>query len=460
MQRKRSLTGSISTCSLAGTLRRVSDSRFRLTAEEAYALSTEYGTPLYVVDEGGLRERIGRYRGALAALWPRCEVSFASKANSTLAVLKVAHDAGATIDVASRGELEAALRAGVPASHCHLHGNNKSLEELTFALEQGVSHVMIDHLGEIDMIATLPKEATKFVLRVAPGVDPKTHAKISTGQADTKFGFNLANGAAEEALLHARNKGIEIVGIHCHVGSQLMDGEAQENAAELLGTWLVEMSDKHGVSFDYLNVGGGLGVKYLDSDEPESIEDYVFRVMSRVRPVLEEAGMQPVIGMEPGRSLIAECGVTLYRVGVVKSVGTKTYVAVDGGLADNPRPVMYGARYQVELLRNSKWEYQTDGPGAMAFTREVGEGAVVTVAGRHCETDTLFPDVELSRIPEPGELLQVLTTGAYNSSMASNYNRFQRPATVLRRSNGEFALIQRPETYDEMFAREIIPEGL
>ena len=438
----------------------MSDSRFRLTPEAAILVSDEYGTPLYVVDELGLRDRVRRYRHAMAALWPRFEVSFASKANSTLALLKIAHEAGATIDVASRGELEATLRAGVPANHCHLHGNNKSLEELKFALDNGVSHVMIDHLGEIDMIATLPRKATKFVLRVAPGVDPKTHAKISTGQADTKFGFNLANGSAEEALLYANSKGIQIVGIHCHVGSQLMDGEAQENAGELLGNWLVQMREKHSFELDYLNVGGGLGVKYLDEDEPESIEEYVFRVMSRLRPILDEAGIQPLIGMEPGRSLIAECGVTLYRVGVVKSVGSKTYVAVDGGLADNPRPVMYGAAYQVELLQDSTWEYHTDGPGAMAFTKEVSEGATVTVSGRHCETDTLFPDVELARMPKEGDLLQVLTTGAYNSSMASNYNRYQRPATVLRRSNGEFALIQRPETYDEMFAREIVPEGL
>lgn len=438
----------------------MADTRFRLTAEEALSLQREFGTPLYVIDESGFRERIQRYRAALNSLWQRYEVSFASKANSTLALLRIAAQEGATIDVASRGELEAALRAGVPARQCHLHGNNKSLEELRFALDQGVSHVMIDHLGEIDMIAGLRKGETKFVLRVAPGVDPKTHAKISTGQADTKFGFNLTNGAAEEALLYARSKGIQIVGIHCHVGSQLMDGEAQENAAELLGTWLVEMGAKHSARFDYLNVGGGLGVKYLDSDAPETIEEYVSRVISRVRPVLEMAGIEPLIGMEPGRSLIAECGVTLYTVGVVKRVGEKTYVAVDGGLADNPRPVMYGAEYQVELLRDSKWEYQTDGPGAMGFTREVGEGAVVTIAGRHCETDTLFVNVELSRLPVPGELIQVLSTGAYNSSMASNYNRFQRPATVLRRSNGDFALIQRPETYDEMFAREILPEGL
>ncbi|MEI7577415.1 MAG: diaminopimelate decarboxylase [Armatimonadota bacterium] len=436
------------------------DSRFRLSADSANDLAEKFGTPLYVLDEAGLRERVARYRHALAALYPRFEVSFASKANSTLSLLKIAHDAGATIDVASRGELEAALRAGVPAGHCHLHGNNKSISELTFALEQGVSHIMIDHLGEIDMLASLSKRETKFVLRAAPGVDPKTNAKISTGQADTKFGFNLANGSAEEALLYAQAKGIEIVGIHCHVGSQLMDGEAQENAGELLGNWLVQMRKKHGFELDYLNVGGGLGVKYLDCDEPETIEQYVSRVMSRLLPILEAAGIEPLIGMEPGRSLIAECGLTLYRVGVVKTVGEKTYVAVDGGLADNPRPVMYGARYQVELLRDSKWEYQTDGPGAMAFTREVGEGAVVTISGRHCETDTLFPNVELARMPKEGDLIQVLTTGAYNSSMASNYNRYQRPATVLKRTNGEFALIQRPETYDEMFAREIIPEGL
>ena len=424
------------------------------------SLGERFGTPLYVVDEAGFRERIQRYRAALSRFWERTELSFASKANSTLALLKIANDEGVTIDVASRGELEAAIRAGVPARRCHLHGNNKSLEEIRFALEQGVSHIMIDHLGEIDMIAGLPQGETQFVLRVAPGVDPKTHAKISTGQADTKFGFNLANGAAEEALLHATSKGIKIVGIHCHVGSQLMDGEAQENAGELLGAFLVEMRARLGFELEYLNVGGGLGVKYLESDTPESIESYVSRVMGKLVPMLREAGIEPVIGMEPGRSLIAECGVTLYRVGVVKSVGSKTYVAVDGGLADNPRPVMYGAVYEVELIRESAWEYQTDGPGAMGFTREVGEGVLVTISGRHCETDTLFPNVELSRMPVPGELIQVLTTGAYNSSMASNYNRFARPATVLRRPNGEFALIQRVETYDEMFAREIVPEGL
>jgi diaminopimelate decarboxylase len=438
----------------------VSDPRFSLATDEAFALVAQFGSPVYVVDELGFQNRIGRYGAALSAYWPRTEVSFASKANSTLALLRIADRVGATIDVASRGELEAALRAGVPASHCHLHGNNKSIDELAFALEAGVSHIMIDHLNEIDMIATCTRGETQFVLRVAPGVDPKTHAKISTGQSDTKFGFNLSNGAAEQALLHAQALGIKIVGIHCHVGSQLMDGEAQENAAELLGEWLIQMRARHGLELDYLNVGGGLGVRYLAFDSPETIEEYVDRVMGRLVPILKKAEITPLIGMEPGRSLIAECGVTIYRVGVVKSAGDKTYVSVNGGLADNPRPVMYGAKYQVELLRESAWEYQTDGPGAMSFTVDVSEGAVVTIAGRHCETDTLFENVELSRMPEPGDLIQVYTTGAYNSSMASNYNRFQRPATVLRRTNGEFALIQRPETYDEMFAREILPEGL
>lgn len=384
------------------------------------------------------------YREAAFAASPKAEVTYASKANSTLAVLRIAYSEGLKLDVASEGELRAALAAGAPASACHLHGNNKSEQELRFAIEQGVSHIVADNVPELDLIASLPGgKAMKIVLRLAPGVDPVTHAKISTGQDDTKFGFNIADGSAEAAVERCQALGLNLHGFHCHVGSQLTDPEAQRAAGETIAAFARAML-RHGVRAEYLNVGGGLGVRYTDADRPMPVEDYCRLVTQAVREALDGV-IDPVIAQEPGRSLVAESGVTLYRVGVVKevpspTVGRRTYACVDGGLSDNPRPALYGSRYTLDAFRR----------GDKTFT----------VSGKHCETDLLFPDVSLPSDLAVGDLVQVLTTGAYNSSMASNYNRFQRPATAMVRADGSFALVQRRETWDELLARESVPEGL
>jgi diaminopimelate decarboxylase len=298
------------------------------------------------------------------------------------------------------------------------------------------------------MLSGLDRGRTKFVIRLAPGVDPVTHAKISTGQADTKFGFNIADGSAEKATVQALRAGLDLIGYHCHVGSQLLDPEAQRSGGELIARFAVDMKERHRFDTQYLNVGGGLGVMYTDQDQPMSIDQYNSLIAEAVRGALQGSGLDPILGQEPGRSLVAESGVTLYRVGVVKTVpakeiGTRTYVAVDGGLSDNPRPVMYGSKYTVERVS----------PAAS------GEMKPVTVSGKHCETDKLF-DVQLPASTGPGDLLQVLATGAYNSSMASNYNRYPRPATALVREDGTHVLIQRRDSWDEMLAREILPEGL
>ncbi len=387
------------------------------------------------------------YKQAAEAAYPRAEVTYASKANSTLAILKMAHSEGLKLDVASEGELRAALAAGVPAADCHLHGNNKSAQELRFALEQGVSHVVADNLPELETIAMLPGgKATKIVLRLAPGVDPITHAKISTGQDDTKFGFNLADGSAERAVDRCLALGLNLIGFHCHVGSQLVDPEAQRAAGEAIGGFALAMLQR-GVKTEYLNVGGGLGVRYTDADQPMPMDEYCRLVTQAVLDALGGA-IEPIIAQEPGRALVAESGVTLYRVGVVKevpspTVGRRTYACVDGGLSDNPRPAMYGSRYTVEV------------PGS-----EGSNAHTYTVSGKHCETDLLFPDVSLPDDLAPGSLLQVLCTGAYNSSMASNYNRFLRPASVLVREDGSFVAIQRRETWEELLARETVPDGI
>lgn len=431
------------------------DNRFRLSESLAWSLAEAYGTPLYVIDGAHFRATIRRYLSAFKASWPKCELSYASKANSTLALLAIAHQEGCVIDVASEGELRAALAAGVPASHCHLHGNNKSVREIEFALSQGIAEIVIDNFQEIENLGTRISDLgeTKCVLRLAPGVDPVTHHKISTGQADTKFGFNIADGSAESALERCLESRLPVIGFHCHVGSQLLDPEAQQVGGELIAKFAVEMKERHKFETTYLNVGGGLGVKYLDEHEPMPVEDYCRLIADSVRSAFEGSGLDPLLGQEPGRALIAESGVTLYRVGTFKEVpspklGTREYIVVDGGLADNPRPALYGAKYQVERVWSSLGNQASD------------ELHPVTVSGRHCETDMLFEDVELPIDLIGGDLIQVLCTGAYNSAMASNYNRYPRPATALIRENGSHELIQRADKWDEMFAREIVPKDL
>ena len=423
------------------------DTRFRLSPGMAEELASAYGTPLYVIDEAHFRARIRAYRAAFAAAYEDGEVAYASKANSTLAVLAIAAQEGCQIDVASEGELRAAMAAGVRPAQCHLHGNNKQPDEIRFAVAQGIHTVVADHFAEIEFLGTLDLGTTKIVLRLAPGVDPITHAKISTGQADTKFGFNIADGSAERAALRCRELGLPLVGFHCHVGSQLLDPEAQRSGGELVARFAAYLAERHGVRAEYLNVGGGLGVRYTDSDLPTSLLDYNRLVVQAVLDALVGSGLTPRLGQEPGRALVAESGVTLYRVGVVKTVpargrGTRTYVAVDGGVSDNPRPALYGARYTV-----------------VNVSRE-GVPSDFTVSGKHCETDLLFEDVPLPSGTAPGDLLQVLCTGAYNASMASNYNRYPRPATALVRTDGAHCLVQRRDTWDEMLAREFVPEGI
>lgn len=440
------------------------DTRLILSDVKVRELAALYGTPLYVLDEAHFRTRIRRYREAFRQAWPECELTFASKANSTLAVLAMAFDEGCLIDAASEGELRAALAAGVPAHRCHLHGNNKALAELEFAFEVGVGQIVVDHFVEIEQIFELQQKYHRcpdLVLRVAPGVDPVTHEKISTGQADTKFGFNIANGAADRAVGVMLGLNLPLVGFHCHIGSQLLDSEAHYAAAETVAEFAIGLWRRDRFMARVLNLGGGLGVRYLDSDEPPSVEDHCRRLVEGVVEGLGGFNLQPKLVQEPGRSLIAESGVTLYRIGAMKTVPisvskTRTYLAVDGGLSDNPRPALYDAKYSVRGVTADPEERSDEAP---IFDDLAPVMDLFTVAGKHCETDTLFADVLLPHDIQVGDYLQVLCTGAYNSSMASNYNRFPRPATVLISEDGSHAMVQRRDTWDEMFARDILPEG-
>lgn len=419
------------------------DTPFRLEIDAARELVGQYGSPLYVLSERHFRAKIREYRAAFAAAYPRTELSYASKANNVFPILKIAYEEGLNVDVASEGEFRGALRAGVPASDCEFHGNNKGRDELQFALAQGIHRINVDNFQEIELLRELwpHNSTTELVLRLAPGVDPITHEKVSTGQEDSKFGFNISDGSAEKALRRCLELQLPVVGVHCHVGSQLLDPQAQIDGGLGLATFVAAMRERLGFEAKIVNLGGGLGVPTAPGEKVTPVGEYCRRLVEQIRPTLESADLQPTLVQEPGRALINECGVTLYTVGTIKEVpvkgGRKTYVSIDGGLSDNPRPALYGARYQLEI---------------------VGKGtpdATYTVSGKHCEADEMFPNVKLPREIATGDLLQVFNTGAYTTSMAGNYNRLPRPATVLIRESGEAHLAQKRESWTELFSRDV-----
>jgi diaminopimelate decarboxylase len=401
---------------------------FSLSESDARKLVSEFGTPLYVVDEASFRARIRAYRQAWESRYDRVRVSYASKANSTLALLQIAHAEGLHIDVASAGELRTALVAGVPAEHLSVHGNFKSPELIQLAVEVKAGEIVVDSVWEAEQL--VGKTGIKFVARVNPNVEAAsrgTHAKIATGHGRSKFGMELNDLRRVCALL-------PISGLHAHLGSNFETSEPQTQGVVAL----VNLADELGLVPEVINVGGGLGVHYPHK-HPPSFEAHAEAITAAFLPLVQARGWHAILAQEPGRALIAEAGVTLYSVGPVKQIGDTTFVAVDGGLFENPRPALYDAKYEVQLISSSP---------------QVERGLSGTIVGSHCENDLLFPDVTFDRLPHPGDLIQVHCTGAYNASMASNYNRFPRPATVLRREDGSTALIQARETYDLLFQRE------
>lgn len=405
-------------------------------------LAREWGTPLYVMDEAAIRERCRAYRTEFETRYPHVEIHFAGKAFLCRGICRLIEEEGLHLDTASGGELFTALQAGFPASRIALHGNNKSAAELRMALDAGIKQIIVDNFHEIDLLAELTEgrdRPQEILLRAAPGIDPQTHRRISTGQVDSKFGFDVSSGAIMQAIRRVtRLPGLKLRGLHCHVGSQLLDTECHEASIALMVDLLAEMRRETGEDPAELNVGGGLGVPYLPNQTPPTIAEFAEAVCGALRAALKQAGLpEPLLALEPGRSLVAEAGCTLYEAGSRKEIpGLRTYVSVDGGLSDNPRPALYDARYNVIVANRAREPHDT----------------VVTIAGKHCETDTLFPDVALAD-PQPGDILAVQCTGAYNFVMASNYNRFPRPAVVMVRG-GETQLLVRRESYADLLARD------
>lgn len=438
---------------LLGTQRINSQGHLEIGGCDTVDLAHTFGTPLYVLDEATLRANCRAYRAAFESRYPKNEIFFASKALLTLAVAAIIAQEGLSLDVASLGELYTALQAGFPAERISLHGNNKSPEELEAALQARVGLIILDNFFELQLLRELVRKHGREVgvlVRATPGVDPKTHRLIRTGQADTKFGFNIADGSALEAVrqvLHTPH--LRFRGLHCHVGSQLLDVETHVEAVQIMVQLMQRVVQETGAQVEILNIGGGLGVRYLQEHQPPSFEQFAQAIVSTLKEALEKASLPyPVLQQEPGRSLVGEAGITLYTVGAIKTVpiseppGRRTYVSVDGGLSDNPRPQMYQALYEC-LLANRAAE-----PAEATFT----------IAGKHCETDTLIPSARLP-MPKPGDVLAVLTTGAYNFVMASNYNRFLRPAMVLV-NEGNAELIVERELLEDLLRHERVPARL
>lgn len=438
---------------LLGTQRIDAAGNLEIGGCDTTRLAAEFGTPLYIVDEAALRANCRNYAAAFRKRYPKTEVYFAGKAFLTLAIARIVEQEGLNLDVASAGELYVALKAGFPPKRLALHGNNKSLEELTMAVENGVGHIVLDNFHEIDLLQSLLNSRSlnmDVLVRVSPGVDPKTHRLIRTGQADTKFGFNIADGAALEAVRRVlASPRMRFLGIHCHIGSQLLDTDTHEEAASIMVGLMRRIVEETGTNVQEVNIGGGLGVRYLSSHQPPSYDLFAERVTSALKAALDGAGLPyPKLVQEPGRSLVGEAGTTVYTVGAIKTVptdeagGTRTYVAVDGGLSDNPRPQMYEAVYECLLANKADQEADT----------------LVSIAGSHCETDILIWDTKIAE-PAPGDILAVQTTGAYNFVMASNYNRFRRPAVVLV-ADGQADLIVERQSLDDLVRDERIPARL
>jgi diaminopimelate decarboxylase len=395
-------------------------------------LADRFGTPAYLYAEEDIRRRAREYVHAFDQRTDSYEVIYASKALPCTAAYRVMREEGLSVDVASGGELHMALAAGYDPKRIHMHGNNKTEAELRYAFENGVGHLIVDSFDEIERADRLLDRPQRVLIRVTPGIKPSTHDYVQTGQLDSKFGFGLADRLAARAVERVRESAhLELVGLHAHIGSQIFELEPYVKAIEVIADFCEAVD----LEPELLNVGGGLGIAYLDTDEPPEIDRYVEVKVEGVQRVFDPA---PTILVEPGRSLVGNAGVTAYRVGTVKEIpGVRTYVAVDGGMSDNLRPMLYGARYEAVIADRA------------GETPEV----LATIAGMHCESgDVLVRDTELAD-PRVGDLLVTPATGAYGYAMANNYNGVPRPPVIFCR-DGDARVVVRRETWDDLLVRD------
>lgn len=412
---------------------------------DTVSLAEKYGTSLMVIDENKIRENCRTYVNAMKKYFtPNSRPLFASKVLCFKKLYGIVADEGMSTDIVSPGELYTAIKAGFPLENAYFHGNNKTDADIEFAIDSKIGYFIADNVEELDKIDEYAGEVgvkQKILLRLTPGIDPHTHAKINTGKVDSKFGTAIETGQASEITEYAMSKkNIELCGFHCHIGSQIFDIEPFCDAADIMISYIAECEKKYGRRFPLLNLGGGFGVRYVESDPEIDIEKNIKEISEHIKSASAKAGIEvPDILMEPGRSIAAAAGLTLYTVGTVKNIrGYKSYISIDGGMTDNPRYALYQSAYTV-LIAN-KANKPKD------FT--------ATIAGRCCESGDLIGEDMQIQNAKRGDILAVLVTGAYNYSMASNYNKICRPAIVMVKDGKDFLAVRR-ETFEDLVSLDV-----
>lgn len=410
-------------------------------------LAQKYETPLYVVDEVTLRTICREYKKAFSS-YDKVKMMYASKAFMTKALVRIIDSEGFGFDTVSAGEIYTAYKTGVDMSKVLFNGNNKSYDELELAIELGVGRFSVDNFFELSLLSELAKTAGKTVdilLRITPGIECHTHEYIQTGHLDSKFGFDLTQIDEAVELIQEQYKNLNLRGFHAHIGSQIFETKIYEDEIDILFKEIALVKEKFGILLDEINIGGGLGVKYNEEDLPPSVFEIGEIIINSINKCVEKYSITaPTLYIEPGRSIISTAGVTLYTVGSSKQVPNgRKYVAVDGGMADNPRPSLYQAEYVAEVANKTTAD----------------SSQKVTIAGKFCESgDILINDIKLPELEE-GDILCVYNTGAYNYSMSSNYNRIAKPAAVLV-NNSQSDIIIKRETLDDLMSHDVIPSRL
>ncbi|MFO1441690.1 diaminopimelate decarboxylase [Bacillus sp. Bva_UNVM-123] len=427
-----------------GTMKVNAKGHLEIGEMDTVELVQEFGTPLYVYDVALMRERARGFKQTFENLGVAAQVAYASKAFSCIAMAQLANEEGLSLDVVSGGELYTALMAEFPPERIHFHGNNKSKAELEMALQNNIGCIVVDNFYELELLSSLCEnmaKTTKILLRVTPGIEAHTHDYILTGQEDSKFGFDLQNGQAEQALKIAlESSKIEMLGIHCHIGSQIFETTGFIVAAEKISQKLYDWKDKLSFEAKVLNLGGGFGIRYTDEDKPLPAAQYVAEIIQEVqKQVAKFALNMPEIWIEPGRSLVGDAGTTFYKIGSRKEVpNIRQYVAVDGGMSDNIRPALYQAKYEA-VLANRVLDKAEE---------------TVSIAGKCCESgDMLIWDLPLPK-SSSDDVLAVFCTGAYGYAMANNYNRIPRPPIVFV-ENGQAKLVVRRESFEDIVRMDL-----
>ncbi len=409
-------------------------------------LAKEFGTPLYVMDEELIRENCRMYKEAMEKYYNgRGLVLYANKAFCTLYTCRIAKEEGLGLDVVSGGELYTAIKADFPMEKICFHGNNKTYPELLMAVENNVGHIVVDNIYELETLNEIALEKgkiQKIMFRIKPGIDAHTHSFVQTGQIDSKFGVALENGEAFDIIEKAsKMQGVKVTGIHCHIGSQIFDIHPFCKAAQVMTDFIGDLKDSLNIEIAELNLGGGYGIRYTEQDDPIAYDEYIKHVSQVVKETAKKRNIpEPFIFMEPGRSIVASAGITLYTVGGVKDIkNVRKYISVDGGMCDNPRYIMYQSEYEAVLANDA--------------ARPRCEK--VTIAGKCCESgDILLKDAMMPEI-KTGDILAVLATGAYNYSMSSNYNRIPRPAVVAV-ADGKAKIVVKRESYEDIIKNDVI----